>query len=55
MASIFDGSAALVATGTELKMKQLAASMRAMKLKSPSSVVGMGASFNLKMIQASLT
>jgi len=55
LASIFDGSAALAGTGAELRMKQLAASMSAMKLKSPSDSVEMGASFNLKTIQASLT
>jgi hypothetical protein len=55
LASIFDGSASLAGTSLVLSMKQLAASTSAIKLKSPSAPVEMGASFSLKAIQASLT
>ena len=53
--SICVGSASFVGTGAELRMKQLAASISAMKSKSPSCSVWIGSPFSLNAIQASLT
>ena len=53
--AILGGSASPAGANVLDKMKQLAASMSAMQLKSPSDSVQIGASFNLNTSQAALT